>query len=239
MKVIEQDNNLTDRILTMAKDLGADIVGVADPQVFTNPDYQGNNPLNLLPSLKSIILIGVFIPKGAFVPLPGGRGLYTNTLMAGTATLRVMAYSVARVLEREQYIATIAPSEGSEFGYWYADKKTFMADFSMKYAAYSAGLGSFGKNHLFISDAYGSRVRFTAILTDAPLQPGTRSDTFIHKACMNCSACIDACPPKALKHDGTISRENCAMYMFETLGGLRCGMCIRACPLSCPEGDEI
>ncbi|WP_373838624.1 epoxyqueuosine reductase [Methanospirillum sp.] len=239
MKVIEQDNNLTDRILTMAKDLGADIVGVADPQVFTNPDYQGNNPLNLLPSLKSIILIGVFIPKGAFVPLPGGRGLYTNTLMAGTATLRVMAYSVARVLEREQYIATIAPSEGSEFGYWYADKKTFMADFSMKYAAYSAGLGSFGKNHLFISDAYGSRVRFTAILTDASLQPGTRSDTFIHKACMNCSACIDACPPKALKHDGTISRESCAMYMFETLGGLRCGMCIRACPLSCPEGDGI
>ncbi|MDD3575082.1 MAG: epoxyqueuosine reductase, partial [Methanospirillum sp.] len=91
--MIEQDNNLTDRILTMAKDLGADIVGVADPQVFINPDYQGNNPLNLLPSLKSIILIGVFIPKGAFVPLPGGRGLYTNTLMAGTATLRVMAYS--------------------------------------------------------------------------------------------------------------------------------------------------
>jgi len=239
MKENEWDKNLTDRISTMVKELGADITGVADPQVFTSPEYQGNNPLTLLPSLKSIILIGVFIPKGAFLPLPGGRGLYTNTLMAGTATLRVMAYHVARELEREGYIATIAPSEGSEFGYWYADKNTFMADFSMKYAAYSAGLGSFGKNHLFISDAFGSRVRFTAILTDAPLQPGTRSETFIHQACMNCSACIDACPPKALKHDGTISREGCAKYMFETLGGLRCGMCIRACPLSCPDENGV
>lgn len=229
------DLTLTSTIQSIAGELGTDIFGIAEPQAFSDPSYQGNNPLDIMDSIRSIVLIGVSIPKGAFLPLPKGRANYTNTLMAGTATLRVITYSLARRLEAEGYYASIAPSEGSEFGYWYADKDTLMGDFSMKYAAYRAGLGTFGKNHLFISDAYGSRVRFSAILTDAPLQPGTPSGQFLHSACQNCSACIHACPVQAIGADGTISRKACAEYMFHTLGGLRCGMCIRACPLSCSE----
>ena len=152
--------------------------------------------------------------------------------MWGTATLRVISFAIARELEKEGYLATISPSEGSEFGYWYADRQTLMANFSMKYAAYLAGLGCYGKNHLFLSENYGPRVRFMAILTDAFLEPGVRSPRFVHERCESCSACIDACPVHAIKEDGTISREACAQYMFESLGGLRCGMCIHACPLA-------
>ena len=36
---------------------------------------------------ESIIVVGVTIPNGCFEPLPKGRAEYTNTLMAGTATL--------------------------------------------------------------------------------------------------------------------------------------------------------
>lgn len=228
-------DDLTHTIRRMAEESGADLFGVVDPVIFSESEYRGNNPAGVFPSLQSVILIGVSVPKGAFMPLPKGRGLYTNTLMAGTATLRVMAYTIARKLEQEGFLASIAPSEGSEFGYWYADKNTLMADFSMKYAAYCAGLGCYGRNHLFISDDYGSRVRFTAILTDARLVPGSRYPRFLHEACQTCTACIDACPANAIGTDGEISRKLCAEYMFQTLGGLRCGMCIRACPLSCNE----
>ena len=223
---------LTQNIIELTRSAGADLIGVADPHLFSESSYEGRDPRDIHPNIAAILLIGVMIPKGAIVPLPKGRAEYTNTLMAATATLRVISFSLARYLERLGYLATISPSEGSEFGYWYADKTTYMANFSMKYAAYLAGLGNYGKNHLFLSSQYGSRVRFMAILTDAPLKPGTRTQEFINENCDECSACIRACPVGAIKSDGTISREVCASYMFEELGGLRCGMCIHACPLA-------
>lgn len=232
---MEYNTHLTDTIRSMALESGAELIGFADIQEFADSKYQGNNPATISDALKTVILIGIPVPKGAFLPLPKGRAEYTNTLMAGTATLRVMAYQLARKLEQVGYLASIAPSEGSEFGYWYANKETLMADFSMKYTAYVTGLGSFGKNHLFISDTYGSRVRFSAILTDAQLKPDSRSDHFFHPSCQECDACIRACPVQAINPSGTISRQLCAEYMFKTLGGLRCGMCIRACPLSCTD----
>jgi len=35
----------------------------------------------------------------------------------------------------------------------------------------------------------------------------------------------------AISADGTFRPRACLDYMFTTLGGLRCGMCIRVCPL--------
>jgi epoxyqueuosine reductase QueG len=152
--------------------------------------------------------------------------------MAGTATLRVIAFSLARQIEREGYLASIVPTEGSEFGYWYADRETLKADLSLKYAAYHAGLGSFGHNHLLIHPDFGARLRMTGILTDAPLEAGNpHASGFHHPSCKGCKKCIDICPAKALSDDGTINREACADYMFRELGGLRCGMCIKVCPL--------
>ncbi len=224
--------DLTGRILKTAKEAGADLVTVADTRIFSDSGYTGKHPAAVWDQASAIILIAVPVPRGAFLPLPAGRGIYTNTLMAGTATLRVIAYRIARLIEAEGFLASIAPSEGSEFGYWYADRTTLMADFSMKYAAYRTGMGSFGKNHLLITDAYGSRVRLTAVLTNAPLITDTGDRPFLHQACQDCSACIDACPVQAIRTDGSIARDRCAEYMFTALGGLRCGLCIRACPLS-------
>ncbi|MBP2134182.1 epoxyqueuosine reductase QueG [Methanomicrobium sp. W14] len=182
--------------------------------------------------VRSVIIIGVSVPKGAFVTLPKGRAEYTNTLMAGTATLRIIAFKAAKIIETEGFVATIAPSEGSEFGYWYADRKLLMADFSSKYAAYNAGIGNFGVNHLLITKKSGPRVRMTAILTDAPLKADDNGGlSFINEACRDCMKYIEVCPPKAITPEGVIHRERYADYMFNSLGGLRCGMCIKVCPL--------
>ncbi len=226
------ESDITHDMKDMALGLGADFVGIVGPAIFENPDYAGNKPQDVMPDLKSVVIIGVSVPNGAFDTLPKGRAEYTNTLMAGTATLRVIAFQIAKFIERKGYKATIAPSEGSEFGYWYADRETLKADFSFKYASYYAGLGNFGMNHLMITKDFGARIRMTAILTDAPFTKDERTLLpLVNDACSSCMKCVEICPAGALTEEGTIHRDKCAEYMFNVLGGLRCGMCLKVCPL--------
>ncbi len=224
--------SLTGNLRDAAFQRGADLFGVADASCFLDPGYRGNRPQEIMPGVSSVILLGVSVPRGAFATLPKGRAEYTNTLVAGTVTLRWIAFTLARQVEKEGYLATIVPTEGSEFGYWYADRSTLMADLSLKYAAYHAGLGRFGLNHLLIHPDFGARVRMTGILTDAPLETGKADPGgCVHSRCAECGMCVDACPAGAIGRDGTINRKACADYMFTDLGGLRCGMCIKVCPL--------
>ncbi|MDN7023780.1 epoxyqueuosine reductase [Methanoculleus sp. FWC-SCC1] len=224
-------DSYTSTLRAAALELGAELFGVADVRHFLSPEYTGNRPQDFMESARSVIVLGVAVPRGSIESLPKGRAEYTNTLMAGTATLRLIAFRLARRIERDGYRATIVPTEGSEFGYWYADRETLMADMSIKYAAYAAGLGSYGANHLLITDEFGTRIRMTAVVTDAPLgDGGDPSRPFLHEDCKECMRCVAACPAGAFTADGTIDRKKCADYMFHTLGGLRCGLCIQACP---------
>jgi epoxyqueuosine reductase QueG len=227
------ENNITETLRNLAFELGADFISITDKSCFEDSDYTGNSPQDVMENLQSVIILGVSVPKGAFETLPKGRGEYTNTLMAATTTLRVIAFKLAKLIEKEGYMATIAPSEGSEYGYWYADRETLKADLSFKYAAYRAGVGNFGMNHLLITKDFGPKVRMAAILTDAPLDTEEKTDLpFINDACSECMKCIEVCPVDALTSEGVIHREKCAEYMFNVLGGLRCGLCIKVCPLN-------
>lgn len=118
-----------------AKAEGMDLFGVADAECFLNENYKGKNPGIFFDNLRSVVLLGVAIHNGAVDPLPDGRAEYTNTLMSATAFLRVAAYKVARSIEKAGFKASIVPNEGSEFGYWYADKETLLANLSVKWAA--------------------------------------------------------------------------------------------------------
>ena len=225
------EDSYTNRLRKTALDMGADLFGVADVQNFDDPAYAGNDPRGIMEDARAVIVIGVAVPRGSIESLPKGRAEYTNTLMAGTATIRVIAFRLARLIEKEGYKATIVPTEGSEFGYWYADRETLMAGMSIKYAAYCAGLGNYGANHLLITDEFGPRVRMTAILTDAPLKgPEGPRRPLLNEDCKDCMKCVEACPAAAFTADGEIHRQRCAEYMFQALGGLRCGLCIKVCP---------
>jgi len=219
-------------VKNQGEQLGADFVGIADAAGFLKAEYTGNRPQEIMPGVRSVIVIGVAIPRGCILPLPNGRAEYTNTLMAGTATLRIIAFRMARDLEERGYLASIVPTEGSEFGMWYADKETLKADISLKYAAFLAGIGTYGLNQLLITPRFGSRVRMTAILTDAPIDPDQPlRDSLIRPECDACRICVRTCPAGALRENGSMDTHACRDYLFTTLGGLRCGLCIRHCPL--------
>lgn len=65
-----------------------------------------------------------------------------------------------------------------------------------KTVATRAGLGWIGKNCLLVTPQYGSAVRISSILTDAPLECGAAVN---QSRCGGCMVCVKKCPAQALK----------------------------------------
>ena len=122
--------------------------------------------------------------------------------------------------------------------------KTLKADISHKMVATRAGLGWIGKTDLFISKAFGPRLRLVSILLKtqviAKLTPVDSS------SCGNCNLCVDICPAKAANGklwDINVEREEffdpwrcraqCAEFGRVRFGfdARVCGMCIAVCPI--------
>jgi len=112
--------------------------------------------------------------------------------------------------------------------------------YSHKEAARKAGLGTIGKNSLFLHKKYGARVRLGTILTDCPVE---RDCEMPENICNGCDLCVKACPSGAIlggewregvKREEIFSAAVCSEYMkknFHHIGrGVVCGICMKVCP---------
>lgn len=110
---------------------------------------------------------------------------------------------------------------------------------SHKTIAHIAGLGWIGKSCLLITPEYGPRIRFTTVLTDAPIKAVNAP---IEQRCGNCMECVKICPVQAIKgvnfEMGTCREERfdfrkCQEYFDRMSNESKwavCGMCLYACP---------
>ena len=119
------------------------------------------------------------------------------------------------------------------------DDERICAQFSHKLGAHLAGLGWIGKSCLLITPENGPRVRWTTVLTDAPLIPtGNKMD----ERCGTCNECVKICPVQAFtgrNFDETEKRElrydakKCHDYFNEMKNNGQipvCGLCLYVCP---------
>ena len=111
-----------------------------------------------------------------------------------------------------------------------------------KTIATRAGLGWIGKSALFTTKNYGSALRLSSVLTDAPLDLGT---PILKSKCGKCMECKEACLGGAisgkewnykLKRNDFYDDKECEKYALKVseknLGKADtvCGKCIYACP---------
>lgn len=111
-----------------------------------------------------------------------------------------------------------------------------------KTVAVNAGIGWIGKSALFITEKYGSAVRLTSVLTDAPLD---YNKSIIASKCGSCMLCANACPGKAISgrswspeldrddfFDAIACRKKAREIAADTLNKkiTLCGKCIEVCP---------
>jgi len=110
-----------------------------------------------------------------------------------------------------------------------------------KTVAALAGLGWIGKSSLLITERYGSAVRISSVLTDAPLAVNNA----VYKClCGSCRVCGEACPGHVIKgREWTMDTDRDDLIDFyacretvrkrgETLGidHGACGICMAVCP---------
>ncbi|MDR0423939.1 MAG: 4Fe-4S dicluster domain-containing protein [Clostridiales Family XIII bacterium] len=111
-----------------------------------------------------------------------------------------------------------------------------------KTVATRAGIGWIGKSALLVTEQYGSMVRLSSILTDAPLGCAAPVD---EPKCGGCMKCTDACPGEAVSGRpwrAGVGREEffdaakCRKTAWERTkrsldsDATLCGKCIEICP---------
>ncbi len=106
---------------------------------------------------------------------------------------------------------------------------------NLKKEAIRTGLGKRGKNTVVLHPRFGTRLRFMAVRTDAPLEPLT-SPVLTDEAsptCNACSICIDACPSRALKPYRMLDASFCLSNISPVDANGRsilCDICLHLCP---------
>jgi epoxyqueuosine reductase QueG len=74
-----------------------------------------------------------------------------------------------------------------------------IGDVSLRHAAVAAGLGVFGRHNLVIHPCFGTRIVFSAVLTELSLES---DPPVLEDLCDGCALCVEACPASALVEEG-------------------------------------
>lgn len=190
-------SNITEIIKKYALERGADLFGIANPNDFDTYFTEPHRAKDLLPDVKSIVVMGFHIPDSALEAQKNNITNYSYNMFGYTFLNREMdaaAYYVSKLIEKRGYQALPIPGRGAN--YW--EKKKYYGPFSFRHAAVAAGLAKFGWSGLALSPEYGPRQRFIAILTDAPLDV---SEQLKENPCQKCFECIKHCPSGAIKKE--------------------------------------
>ena len=184
--MLEQD------IKELAKNLGADLVGIGSVDRFSNAP-ENLHPVHILPGSQSVISFAAALSYGGILAVRNrvSKYPYQYEYHVVNDQLDIIAHTVSNFLERQGFASVPIPMHlGAPDG-----SGPF---FSQRHAAVACGLGDLGWNHLFISPEFGTRQRLSSVITRVKLEP----DPLVkEQLCDRCFVCVDKCPPKAHSKD--------------------------------------
>lgn len=211
---------MRDKIIEIAKNNCADIVGFASADRFDR-----NDPIfKIFSETKTVIGLGFRVLRGIYRGIEEGSTFYQYTTMAVEnmeETIMPMAQiKISNFIEENGCLAlpqrrhqTIMAEENSTnpevaYNVVYRGRK---AENQMNFidTAEKCGLGEKGLHGALLTDDFGPMVRYCFILTDAVIEP---TEQYTPHLCDNCGKCVMACPGKAIDENGNVDAWQCAVY---------------------------
>ena len=220
---------LTDKIKKELIEFGADVVGFGSIEELPG-DIRENMPVGISVAVvyPREVIIGI-----AELPTQEYREWYDKlnerldaVVTCGAGLLREIGYNTI-ALTRE-YVGNGEKKDNTLLPH--------------KTVATRAGIGWIGKSALLVTEDYGSAIRISSILTDAPLETAMAVNT---AKCGGCMICADACPAGAISgklwepgiyrdefFDPAKCRKTARERSKQGFGGdlTICGKCIEVCP---------
>lgn len=194
--------DITNEVIKKAKELGADMVGIAPVERFKGAPLR-MSPKGLLPSARSVIVCAIHHLDASIElggePTPHNVGPYGFQGIMNSK-LDDISFSIARFLEDKGYTAVpITASNIWRYSPYKDIGVSFAPDIAHRYAAVAAGLGEIGWSGLFLTKEFGPRQRVVSIITDAQLLPSPMYNG--PSLCDKCMECVKNCPTDAYRKE--------------------------------------
>ncbi|MBQ1264746.1 MAG: hypothetical protein IIY04_04940 [Oscillospiraceae bacterium] len=190
-----RDRQLTDRIKAAAREFGADLVGIGDPDRWVSAPFS-RTPRALMADCTATISLGIHYLDSCIELGGSPDARYPGPSVSNHVAsehCNYAAFRLCKFIESLGYDALFTPSTG-----WWnyrenADSpRGFSGDITHYYAAAAAGLGEIGWNNLCLSPEFGPRQRFITLVTNAPLVHDPMYDG--DPICDRCKLCEKKCP---------------------------------------------
>lgn len=193
-------------------------------------------PEDILPGARSVV--AYFLPFTIEVAESNKEGAMASSLWAKAYVetnllIPKINLMVKEMLAERGYRAAYVPPTAN------FDHQTLISDWSHRHIAVIAGLGTFGRHNLLITDS-GCCGRIGTIVTDLVLEsdPRKSEELCIEKAGGHCGICVDRCVNGSLSEMG-FQRHRCFEQCLENGERYRslgeawvCGKCLIGLPCS-------
>lgn len=198
------------RALLAAQDIP--VFGIAKSALLEN-EAQNYSCSDILAAAKSILCIGIPVPKGVFSSGNRTHEIYWRAANIYYRNLDMILLRIARMIEEMGAIAVPV------FGCFPYDLKApgdFWGFMSLVKMAEAVGIGKKGKNGLLFTTDYGPRLVLGGIITSADLPTMTWPHKDEKGCPADCFACQEACPVSAIERSGKVDRLACVKHSMKT-----------------------
>lgn len=193
-----------DDVKAKVRELGADIVGIADGETMNQNPPDPDDPRRPSDITEHdsgrVIVIGKRLNSGTTrIVRWDERHKYYNDELT-TTTLEEISLELVYWLEDKGFPALIVPPSHVDPWRYQGDPSQHLKPLlSLEHAAVEAGLGTLGLNRQLLTPEFGPRVMLAGVLSSVDVEADSRREDAL---CLGpeCGRCLQACPGDVIQH---------------------------------------